>query len=131
MKGVVAAEGRAQAAQLQKRAAELERLADERGSGDEEEPELAPPGGANGGASARLGEVVWAREKGWPAWPALVITKETSRDLATLRAFPFTSFLCLHAHYCLNILISRLIYALSAHLICSACPGSRRLLQVE
>ena len=35
-----------------------------------------------------LGEVVWAREKGWPHWPALVTTKETSRGLCNLRELP-------------------------------------------
>ena len=32
-----------------------------------------------------IGEVVWAREKGWPHWPALLITKETSRGLCNIR----------------------------------------------
>ena len=35
-----------------------------------------------------LGLVVWAREKGWPHWPALVTTKETSRGLCNLRELP-------------------------------------------
>ena len=36
-------------------------------------------------AGLPLGSVVWAREKGWPHWPALLITKETSRGLCHLR----------------------------------------------
>ena len=38
-------------------------------------------------AGPALGSVVWAREKGWPYWPALLITKETSRGLCNLREF--------------------------------------------
>ena len=71
--------------ELASQADALERLAEERedpGSA-QEEPD---PAGAQDGAAARLGEVVWAREKGWPAWPALVITRETARGLSTLRA---------------------------------------------
>ena len=36
-------------------------------------------------ARPSLGTVVWAREKGWPHWPAVVITKETSRGLCNIR----------------------------------------------
>ena len=41
--------------------------------------------GAHMDAGPALGSVVWAREKGWPHWPALLITKETSRGLCNLR----------------------------------------------
>lgn len=82
---------RAEAEARRQRVRDLEGLADELdqaagGPPDrarEEEPTQAPPAAA---AAFRLGEAVWAREKGWPAWPALVITRETSRDLAALRA---------------------------------------------
>lgn len=40
---------------------------------------------AESDAGPGLGSVVWAREKGWPHWPALLITKETSRGLCNLR----------------------------------------------
>lgn len=40
---------------------------------------------AQSDAGPSLGSVVWAREKGWPHWPALLITKETSRGLCHLR----------------------------------------------
>ena len=36
-------------------------------------------------ARPSLGTVVWAREKGWPHWPAVVITKEPSRGLCNIR----------------------------------------------
>ena len=36
-------------------------------------------------AGPGLGSIVWGREKGWPHWPALLITKETSRGLCNLR----------------------------------------------
>lgn len=39
-------------------------------------------------AAFALGELVWAHEKGWPAWPALVITWESARDLSPLSALP-------------------------------------------
>jgi hypothetical protein len=76
---------RAAAEARRQRARDLEALADELepDQAREGEPDQAPPTDA---AAFRLGEVVWAREKGWPAWPALVITRETSRDLAALRA---------------------------------------------
>ena len=64
---------------------------EEPGQGESDKAQQQPrpgaePDGAQQEAAHRLGEVVWAREKGWPAWPALVITFETTRDLAALRA---------------------------------------------
>ncbi|CAL8470279.1 g9821 [Coccomyxa elongata] len=47
--------------------------------------EPAPVTGNAPEAAFALGEVVWAHEKGWPAWPALVITWESARDLSPLR----------------------------------------------
>ena len=49
--------------------------------------QIAGSGGEEGQEKAQLGigEVVWAREKGWPHWPALLITKETSRGLCNIR----------------------------------------------
>ncbi len=40
---------------------------------------------AQSDAGPGLGSVVWGREKSWPRWPALLITKETSRGLCNLR----------------------------------------------
>lgn len=44
----------------------------------------AAPMQREGEALHCLGEVVWAREKGWPSWPALVIPFETTFGLANL-----------------------------------------------
>ena len=50
-----------------------------------QQPQHDPSGRAGAQDLPALGEVVWAREKGWPHWPALVTTKETSRGLCNLR----------------------------------------------
>lgn len=49
---------------------------------DDQEPASNAP--EAGEQTFGLGEVVWAREKGWPAWPSVVITLESARDLSPL-----------------------------------------------
>ena len=53
-----------------------------------EQPQHGSSAGVGAQAPPFLGEVVWAREKGWPYWPALVTTKETSQGLCNLRELP-------------------------------------------
>ena len=52
---------------LQQRGEELQALAAKLAAGDADL--LRKP-------SFSAGESVWAREKGWPAWPALVVTQQ-------------------------------------------------------
>lgn len=73
------------------RAAELRTIAEQTAAlaGSHAESLGPAPDAADGpSATFRLGEVVWAREKGWPAWPAVVITRESARDLSPLSKLP-------------------------------------------
>ncbi|BDA44310.1 probable histone-lysine N-methyltransferase TRX1 [Coccomyxa sp. Obi] len=77
-----------EAQEMRRRAEELRLLAEQiavkaRSQADVQEP--ASVTGYAPEAAFALGEVVWAHEKGWPAWPALVITWESARDLSSLR----------------------------------------------
>ena len=76
---------------MRRRAEELSLLAEQvaerlKSQADGQEPACNAGNGPE--AAFALGEVVWAHEKGWPAWPALVITWESARDLSSLSALP-------------------------------------------
>lgn len=85
-----ATEDKEGAESLRMRAEELRRLTEQASAAAEETAgtEAAPEEPASGAGNSReefgLGEVVWAKEKGWPSWPAIVITYESSRDLSSL-----------------------------------------------
>ena len=68
-------------------AATADGVAETKQGGGRSAGQIAGSGGQEGQEITQLGigEVVWAREKGWPHWPALLITKETSRGLCNIR----------------------------------------------
>lgn len=77
-------------------AATADGVAETKQGGGRSSAQIAGSGGQEGQEITQLGigEVVWAREKGWPHWPALLITKETSRGLCNIREpFPPPSLL--------------------------------------
>jgi hypothetical protein len=94
IRGVVfLTDGIAAAERLRERAAELQRAAEEAQAAVAESstPDINAAAGSLPGQESSgpgLGEVVWAREKGWPAWPALVVTFESTTDLANLSKRP-------------------------------------------
>lgn len=80
-----------EAQEMRRRAEDLRLLAEQiavkaRSQADVQQP--APATGNAPEAAFALCEVVWAHEKGWPAWPALVISWESARDLSPLSALP-------------------------------------------
>lgn len=90
-KAVCKAEDQQEAEAMRSRAVELRTVAEQAAAlaGSHAESLGPAPDTADGpSATFRLGEVVWAREKGWPAWPAVVITRESARDLSPLSKLP-------------------------------------------
>jgi hypothetical protein len=51
--------------------------------------DVLPEAGASAERVFRWGEVVWCRVKGWPSWPALVVTGQDAKLIKSVRGMAF------------------------------------------